>query len=922
MENKVVRFFYNCTLYPPSLPYIECLRYGLKRSYVFVEGAIPEFDWERYCETTVSVPVINKGGDGILVNSFGRVLQDGFKLTWRSPDRACRSCEASGGFCGYGNGLLQKFICHCNDGQQSDNSCHHNDVEFQASTTINGVSNLGQLYIQQDDNGTKCVDEVIQDNESKRETNGGENGSDSEDDLNIVLNDDDGGGFGGVDLRSGGFDEEEEEGGGFEGGGEGEGLGKNRTCGDQLLVGDALELSESGGGEKGNGSKGRYQSQYLQYKIRSFKMVSNIGLIAMSSITDQAFFDEDSIMDIDRPVEDQEDPFLQFIDYSKSVLSPEEDERKDDSNGPGWSWIVSRILKKCTSYSSGVTSAILLSDICQAWHEQQKIGASRKRPECINQMKKKHKRAKLPNTDTIDSIYENNFLSLNSVLEAVIVDAFLLPGTNIYMITLGDFWSSNTIDLYLHRRFYNLADPNNGILKKGREVFLTGCYLRPAFGGSGYPRLLPTEYLVILLDEDQDDDAMLLGAQFCSDSFSSISFDAVNQGVSYALYARIECIGSLQIQGKSGSLQWKHITLVDIDGARLKFLLWGEQVLLANFFRVGSMLALDRPFVASSVDTAIETGGEICLEYGSATQLYLVPFIQHEEQVSVALTQNRHQGSKLLSVLDASQGLKVSQVTLPCDSQGSVDFSNYPFRTFVVDLRDKMTSISLYGVVKDIIREIDTAEAIFSLRIEDTTGAIWAKLHFVNFWSLGRLGLGHTLYISGLTCSMTKQQRLEVSWFEKDAGASFINLSCFPALLNSPCLHKLSYLSDLSSQTSSTLICQVRLDQIEHCHVNMIFSHAICGQFVSKSPCGTVECNFCRSSCDAEIVRSFHSKITLADESAKVLVWCTGQTAVELLHISPDEFNELHEEEQIMYPSSLENERFTVALVNCRRQGY
>ena len=38
--------------------------------------------------------------------------------------------------------------------------------------------------------------------------------------------------------------------------------------------------------------------------------------------------------------------------------------------------------------------------------------------------------------------------------------------------------------------------------------------------------------------QDQDDDAMLLGAQCCSDSFSSISFDAINEGVSYALYAR------------------------------------------------------------------------------------------------------------------------------------------------------------------------------------------------------------------------------------------------------------------------------------------------------------------------------------------------------------------------------------------------
>lgn len=35
--------------------------------------------------------------------------------------------------------------------------------------------------------------------------------------------------------------------------------------------------------------------------------------------------------------------------------------------------------------------------------------------------------------------------------------------------------------------------------------------------------------------QDEDDDAMLLAAQFCSDSLSSVSVDA---GVSYSLYAR------------------------------------------------------------------------------------------------------------------------------------------------------------------------------------------------------------------------------------------------------------------------------------------------------------------------------------------------------------------------------------------------
>ncbi|KAI3730112.1 hypothetical protein L6452_18788 [Arctium lappa] len=627
-------------------------------------------------------------------------------------------------------------------------------------------------------------------------------------------------------------------------------------------------------------------------------------------------------MDQDQNHDAEDDPFLRFVDYAISVLSPTEDEDVVDqqSNRPSWSWVAFRVIKTCKAYSSGVTPAILLSELSQAWAENQRGGYSKKRrPECIDQLQKKHKRGKLPNTITIDSIYEKNFLSLTSVLEAVIVDAFLLPGTNFYMLTLGDFWSSNTIDIYLHRRFYDLADLKNGILRKGREIFLTGCYLRTTSRGSGHLRLLPTEYLLIILDEDEDDDAMLLGAQFCSDSLSSISVDAINEGVSYSLYARIESIGSLEIQGKFDSLQRKQITLVDNDGFRIKFLLWGDQVVLTNLFSVGSWLALDRPFVSSFIDSTLDSFEEICLEYGSVTQLYMVPFIRHEEQVCVASTQNHYQGSKLLSAVDPSQGPKVSQVTLPCDSRGAIDFSNYPFRLFVTDLRDKMTGISIYGVVVDI-RDKSNLESTFLLRIEDTTGGIWAKLHFVKSWSLGKISIGHTVYIAGLTCSMTKHKRIEVSWDEKEAGCFFVNLSCLPALLNSSCLHKSSTLSDLSTKTSNTHVCRIWVDQIDHCDVNLRYSHASCGHNVTKN--NGFECNFCGCHCDDDVVRSFHLKVTIADDTAKLFAWCTGHTAIELLQISPDEFYNLPEEEQIMYPSSLEHERFIVALVNSKPEGF
>ncbi|KAE9455115.1 hypothetical protein C3L33_12980, partial [Rhododendron williamsianum] len=149
------------------------------------------------------------------------------------------------------------------------------DVEFQASTTINGQSS--------DDFATKCIDsgskgseELVQDDQAKREFECegrvDSDGSDSEDDLNIVLNDDEGNGGGGGGLGGSvsrevglGFDEdEEEEGGGFEGVEEGDdGLVKNRSLG-------GLEVSPNGrrgGGERGNEpTKGGYKSQFLQYK--------------------------------------------------------------------------------------------------------------------------------------------------------------------------------------------------------------------------------------------------------------------------------------------------------------------------------------------------------------------------------------------------------------------------------------------------------------------------------------------------------------------------------------------------------------------------------------------------------------------------------------------------------------------------------
>lgn len=42
--NKMLNFFYNCTLYPPSQEDVKCLQFGAMRSFVFTALATPEFD--------------------------------------------------------------------------------------------------------------------------------------------------------------------------------------------------------------------------------------------------------------------------------------------------------------------------------------------------------------------------------------------------------------------------------------------------------------------------------------------------------------------------------------------------------------------------------------------------------------------------------------------------------------------------------------------------------------------------------------------------------------------------------------------------------------------------------------------------------------------------------------------------------------
>ena len=121
------------------------------------------------------------------------------------------------------------------------------DVEIQASSAINGAPD----FVRFDEDDTEKLDGLdFADGSSKSENeepNVVDNGSDSEDDFNIVLNDED-------DQRFPG-----RSGVGVLGGSDGE-------------DGDGMEHGFAGG-ERGNGVKGGYHSQFSQYKVVSMSIL-------------------------------------------------------------------------------------------------------------------------------------------------------------------------------------------------------------------------------------------------------------------------------------------------------------------------------------------------------------------------------------------------------------------------------------------------------------------------------------------------------------------------------------------------------------------------------------------------------------------------------------------------------------------------
>jgi hypothetical protein len=160
--NDNLTFYFGCdftaaTPPQPPIPPISCSGFPERDgvSYVAVQADVPHKDsWPRACKEVVVTPVLKElllsSDDAYLpsLNSdgYGKLLKQGFQLTWDPSAGPCFVCEDSGGQCSYNQS--GEFIgCLCSDGRVRNPVCGKKTKPRKLSLTIGSSIAAGVLSL-------------------------------------------------------------------------------------------------------------------------------------------------------------------------------------------------------------------------------------------------------------------------------------------------------------------------------------------------------------------------------------------------------------------------------------------------------------------------------------------------------------------------------------------------------------------------------------------------------------------------------------------------------------------------------------------------------------------------------------------------------------------------------------------------------
>ena len=152
-----------------------------------------------------------------------------------------------------------------------------------------------------------------------------------------------------------------------------------------------------------------------------------------------------------------------------------------------WGWFFTKLATLLTRYPTGVTKAIMFSELECAWRKIEKLQA----------------KGGVSSADSLRSIVLSKHLSPQAVFEVGLKEVKVVEGTHTRIAVVEEIESSNpdsrfTMDMYLHQKLYTEVDE---IMANGYQLRFTGCRLFHSRKGRSL-RLLPSENFAVLINAE------------------------------------------------------------------------------------------------------------------------------------------------------------------------------------------------------------------------------------------------------------------------------------------------------------------------------------------------------------------------------------------------------------------------------------
>ena len=173
-----------------------------------------------------------------------------------------------------------------------------------------------------------------------------------------------------------------------------------------------------------------------------------------------------------------------FVETIDKLIS-EFQQRLGSKSSIPWGWFFAKLARLLSRYPTGVTKAIMFSELECAWRKIEKLQT----------------KGGTSSADSLRSIVLSKHLDPQAVFEVLLKEVKIVDGTHTQIAVVEDPESSGsdssfTMEMYLHQKLYTEVDE---IMAQGYKLRFTGCQL---FDGRRKKslRLLPSENFLVLVN--------------------------------------------------------------------------------------------------------------------------------------------------------------------------------------------------------------------------------------------------------------------------------------------------------------------------------------------------------------------------------------------------------------------------------------